>query len=152
MKKFITLATLSLLSFSAFSGTTCSIAQDKNNDGNYTDQIALYKNIDTTSSQTITTLERKDGTVVKNFDLQDMFREIRTMEEYKAKRKELAGSTIYMIQPITEENQMALTISKIDDTKENFIVPESLAITQLDSKDLAVFNLKTRKTIYCVNQ
>jgi hypothetical protein len=152
MKKLLVLATLSLMSVSSFASMHCSIATDTNGDGNFDNNIALYENVDTSKSSTITTLIKSDGSVVENYDISKLYEGVTTQEEIDARTASVAGSQIAIVNIEKEQEQMTLSTGSFTGNTERLLVSDHMAFGDLDAGRLGLFNMRDGLSIFCVNQ
>jgi hypothetical protein len=152
MKKLLFGLTL-LASMSSFASMHCSIAMDSNGDGNFSTNLALYSDMDTSKSRTIMTLINPDGSVVKNYDFSDIYDGVKDEAEINARTAAVAGGQIVLINIEQELGQVSLSTANLDNLGASVeFNADAMTLGDLDTSKLALFNMNKGISVFCANQ
>lgn len=147
MKSLFTIAMLAT-SLNSFAGNTCVVKRLFNQEGKLDKTLARYENIDTSKNVSINTLIKEDGSIIKNFKYESLFEGMNIDNlDVDAITETIKGSRLAIINANQKEIELYITDFKaVSNISE---VNASLAIGDINSKKIAIKDLKNNLSIIC---
>lgn len=145
--RLLLLISLLLTSFSSFAGLNCRVEAFLDQNGSYKRTLALYNNIDLSVPSTVMTLVKSDGTVLANFRMDELFRDLfdnRSLEDVASSVK---GDKLVSVS--VKDDVIELYIGQLSMGTKLTDYNASIARVDFSSKKFELRSLKNDLSVVC---
>lgn len=146
MKISLFILALALFSVSSFA-KTCAIAKSSKGTSTFDQEVATYKNVDT-GKTVIMTVIKKDGTIIKDIDLNNYINGVSTMAEAQKRLESLYGATYIALEKNEKNNQLLITIGQ-GQKGDKLLKARMVSSHDLNGQSISLMDQTNNLAVYC---